>query len=414
MAIRWPVTHYSEGKVISHVQLLDYVFAALAEDENLLENLQPNISISNNKKFAPQIIVREGVPLENWEKLTFDDRSSQLKRTIELYLDKNMILKAKQAAKMLAEQEVSSPFPPYYLSIIAERENDSQAFVANMLKAYGLADEENSQTEWGIRFVEACALSGNWSLLQEGYGRFTKEVESYLDWKMRYLAYKKEGNRSIFQWIDSLIAQGDAEQKKELLLKKLILLLGSGEWADAELVARQLLEQGVNDDVVYVVLSNCLEQQQKLNDALQVLTARISESKAPYLVNQLGYLAIRLKLMHTELAEVKALARVYVANLKEKFAEHLPFDEKWYVSRYKPLLGGTTPIDHYLQNSISMVLSPNDRFDTTYYYMNFPKLFLQEQYGALHFYMFRQYERDIPKGRCVIDDGFLVNIDWKE
>jgi hypothetical protein len=73
LAIKWPIPHYSEGKVISHVNLFRHVFAALAEDPSLLKDCEPNESYvqANGKLYK---VVKDGVPLLNWEEFTSPEK----------------------------------------------------------------------------------------------------------------------------------------------------------------------------------------------------------------------------------------------------------------------------------------------------------------------------------------------------
>jgi hypothetical protein len=77
-AIRWPlgVMHYSAGRVISHVNLFRHVFAALAEDPDILkQGYQPDESyvfFQENKQNDIKLlcIARNGHPLDEWEVFT--------------------------------------------------------------------------------------------------------------------------------------------------------------------------------------------------------------------------------------------------------------------------------------------------------------------------------------------------------
>jgi hypothetical protein len=79
-AIRWPqdVTHYSAGRVISHVNLFRHVFASLAEDPAVLaqgyqsdESYVPVVSASgvhdNTRLYC---VARDGKLLDDWEVFT--------------------------------------------------------------------------------------------------------------------------------------------------------------------------------------------------------------------------------------------------------------------------------------------------------------------------------------------------------
>jgi hypothetical protein len=74
-AIKWPIEYYSEGKVISHVNLFRHIFAALAEDPSLItKDKEPDESYvpvaSSRWKYKRGILYRvakDGVLLDNWE-----------------------------------------------------------------------------------------------------------------------------------------------------------------------------------------------------------------------------------------------------------------------------------------------------------------------------------------------------------
>jgi hypothetical protein len=76
-AIKWPVPSFSEGKVISHVNIFRHIFAALTEDPSLLEQCEPNVSyVSEGHRFSEGgrrlfKVAQEGTLLESWENFTY-------------------------------------------------------------------------------------------------------------------------------------------------------------------------------------------------------------------------------------------------------------------------------------------------------------------------------------------------------
>jgi hypothetical protein len=75
LAIKWPaslqqwVQRFLAGRVISHVNLFRFIFAALTEDLSVLDDCEPNESYipANGKLYK---VAQDGVPLQNWEEFT--------------------------------------------------------------------------------------------------------------------------------------------------------------------------------------------------------------------------------------------------------------------------------------------------------------------------------------------------------
>lgn len=64
LAIRWPIPHFTQGHVLSHVNLFRHIFAALLGDPAILETCVPNRSYLGN-----YWVVNEGNPLSCWKRV---------------------------------------------------------------------------------------------------------------------------------------------------------------------------------------------------------------------------------------------------------------------------------------------------------------------------------------------------------
>jgi hypothetical protein len=75
LAIKWPeslqqwVQRFLAGRVISHVNLFRFIFAALTENLSLLDDCEPNESYipANGKLYK---VAKDGVLLQDWEEFT--------------------------------------------------------------------------------------------------------------------------------------------------------------------------------------------------------------------------------------------------------------------------------------------------------------------------------------------------------
>ncbi|MDR0661956.1 MAG: hypothetical protein LBF76_01030 [Holosporales bacterium] len=66
-AIKWPVPSYSEGQIISPVNLFRHIFAALTEDPSLLNHCVPNDSYASDAVSKLFKVVENGQPLKEWK-----------------------------------------------------------------------------------------------------------------------------------------------------------------------------------------------------------------------------------------------------------------------------------------------------------------------------------------------------------
>ncbi|WP_291327113.1 sulfatase-like hydrolase/transferase [Desulfovibrio sp. UCD-KL4C] len=465
LGIRWPVDHFSKGEILSHVRIFDHIIAALSEDATHLENMMPNESFCRSGQFGRLLVARDGVALNKWEKINKEEQLSFYLKEVKNN-PKNMSCHLELASKYLEVGQrdqgiqllikICKEFPNndeaylllindllkqkkleeaqkyalmaihiapksskafYYLAVIAERQErdkDSGQFIA---KAIQLAGDKVVPNTWYLMYAQTLARKSDYSkitsLVKNTKGNL-EAIESFLDWEMQYLAFLNGVNDLFFDWVEDVIISAKPLMKDSFIEKKLILSMATQKWALAEEAAQTLLNNNNFQIGVYAALSSALEQQGKIMEALKILSDGLSKTKSQNLLEQIGLMARRNNIHHPDFVPMKIFAQKQISSKTKNWEKMSAFDNEWYLRTYKKILHGLSPLEHYIQNSTTLMLNPNENFNTAFYYLNSPSIFMQGIDASVHYNQFGKHEFSRPKAICILNRSMNYDLNWKK
>ena len=467
LGIRWPVPHYSKGEILSHVRIFPHVIAALTEDKSHLENMMPNVSLFTSHQIKNGVtMVRDGIPLKDWEPISpekellfLEDRVKQNPKNVEMhlglvsgyykagqdqkgfdylisltklfpeseavhirlaeiYIEQKDIPQAQKHALAAMEINHESGLAYYWLGIIAEMAGQRDKCDHFISKAYECGGNLTIKKDLHLRYAYILMKRGNYGEASKVIGQLDRQhsilFSAIIDWQMQFAAFLEGNNPQLFNWLDTHFEEvSDRHMKLESLERKLVVSMMAQEWNKAEETARKVLEFDDNHMGAHVTLSRSIEMQGRVPEALQTCAESLNKTQSSTILEQLGFMAIRNNIHHPDLARIKALAREQLASRKTLWARMTSFDEKWYVKKYGPLPKGISPLEHYMQNSLALMLNPNSEFDTTYYYSNNTDVFRHGVDAAVHYTQFGQHEDFRPRLTCFMDHSVTPNVNWR-
>ena len=463
LGIRWPVANYTEGAVMSHARVLDHVIAALCEDEQLTRDMAPNRSFLGIKEYGVAIIAEDGRLLDEWKRLTPDDNIPALlhnvkknpqdmaihlslavkyfelgqkkegldyllqlcekfptSETVFTEASRRMLeydsAKAAELARTAITISPTSAFAHYCLAIAEEQEN-SEAYHGHFQKALQYNSIKTLPKDVYLRYAFSIMKTEDYVHLSSAVNMMEEDAQedvvNAIDWQMAYRAHLRGSNEGILEWLDKVAAKGPSERTKDALGKKLIVCIQRKKWKETEVTARALLEIQDTHIGACMALANSLECQNRLGEALQTLAAGVQSTQHGALLDILGTMADRHRVLTPSLAPFKVLAREQMAKRARGWAKAARFDEQWYAARYGQLLNGLSPIEHYMQYSMSMMLNPNADFDTGFYYSNNPDVFKSGVDASVHYNQHGCHELSRPRAVCLCEPLEKVDVHWR-
>ena len=464
LGIRWPVANYTKGEVLTHARIFDHVLAALCEDRTLLNDMAPNLSFHGVKEYGMVILAEDGMLLKDWkpvqekEQLSFLlDRVRKNPKDIANHLslaskyfelrkeDKGLryllelcekfpdsevvhsfsskkmvkydIEKAAELARTAIEISPTSSFAHYCMAMVGERRNVISEYYEHLQKAFQYDGVKVLPQVAHLHYAYALMKAEKYTSLSNVVDMMEDQTQEVvvnaIDWQMGYRAHLEGDNEWILDWTDNKIANAPHDKfKKEALEKKLVICIRQKKWEAVYTTAQGIL---VIDDThlgAHIVLWCSLERQGKLGEALQALAIGVQTTQNNVLLEQLGAFADRHKIHEPSLASIKVTARKQMKERAAFWAKLTAFDAKWYAAQYGPLLNGLSPIEHYIQYSIALMLNPNNSFDTAFYYSNNPDVFKNGVDASVHYNQYGQHEVFRPRATCLCEPLSKVDIHW--
>jgi len=467
LGIHWPVKHYTEGEVLSHVRLFDHVIAALSEDKNHLKNMMPNESFfSSGQLRTPVTMVRDGIPLKDWEPVSEEKELSHILDEIEKdpkdvqkhlalvqkyfkvghqntgmdyllsmtkqfpdseearltlsqnFMDRNDLGNVRKHALAAITINPKSGMAYYWLALAAEGEGQDTKCEKFITMAYecggNLAIKKDLHLRYAYILMKGEKYDEAFEVINQVSIHDRIEFTESIDWQMQFISFLRGDNDQLFSWLDSSLIDMKARQKRVVVFeRKLILCILTENWVDAELTARKILEFDNNHLGAHVVLGRSLEFQGKIPEALQTYAEGLATTKNRVLLEQLGLMAIRNNINHPDLVQIKAIAQEQCKARESSWGQLTSFDEKWYAKEYGHLLGGLSPLEHYMHNSVALMLNPNKDFDTAYYFSNHTDVFKNGVDASLHYSQYGQHELFRPRLTCILDHSITPNVNWR-
>lgn len=467
LGIHWPVGHFTEGEVLSHVRVFNHVLAALSEDKAHLENMMPNDSIFRSAHLlSPYTVAQDGIALKDWEPVTQENemehildeiekspdnvqnhlalvekcfkvkqekrgmdyllalvlqfpKSEEVRVTLsQIYVDRKDYGNAKKHALIAIDINPSCGMAYYWLAMVAEGEGQTARCESFITKAYECGCNLAVKKDLHLRYAYVLIRQDKHEEAFEVINQVNKHdriaFTEIIDWQMQYASFRRGSNPELISWLDDSLIGMEARQKiVRTHDRKLILSMLTEDWEEAESSARKLIDLNDNHIGAYVALGRSLEAQGKIGEALQFYAQALSSTRNQILLEQLGFMAIRHNIQHPDLEPIKATAREHTKARLKDWGKLTSFDEKWYAEVYGHMLGGQSPLEHYMQNSVALMLNPNRDFDTAYYYTNHTDVFTIGIDAALHYSQYGQHELFRPRPTCLYDHSITPNIEWK-
>lgn len=297
----------------------------------------------------------------------------------------------------------------HYLGVIADQEGQSEQSSVFIAKALECAEGQLMPRDAYIRHAHG---SGDSALVKDMVLETSHDRQwliTDLGWREHFVAYRAGDFQGTLQWLDGRVEAANTQKSKlDALSKKLIVLADSAKWGVAEEVAKSILERNKLHIGAIVILARAMEEQGKVMEALQALIDGFSHTNSDVLMGQLGHLANRRKLHSPELAQVKVFGREQMAAQLPGLAE-IDFNPGWFSERYGHLLGTSRPMELYIQSGLSLLLNPNEGFDTAYYLSSHTDVFQLGIDGAYHYKQFGSNDIRSPRSTCIFEGGSEVS-----
>jgi len=466
LGIHWPVSHYTAGETISHVRVFAHVISALSEDKRHLNDMMPNVSFSGNRAYGQTIAVRDGVPLKDWEPASKSNLASFLVKetqnnpndisvhislldhyfgvgewqngadyaldlcnkfpsseVIHTEASRRMImLKEIKMATRLAHKalQINPRSGAAYcnLALAADMEGKVTEHDFFIKKTFEYDEDFLFDRNAYLRYGAALLRSGEHEQLNIFYDRLDSlgqvHFKYFIDWQMQYRSYVTSGNTQVVQWLDECINNSmSLGLKIAMLTKKIVICIKDENWEEVTKTARTLIEVKKENLGAYIVLSYSLERAGMIDEALQTLLTGYRTTKESVLLEHLGAYANRQRIHHPSLAEIKVTAKEVMKERAAHLEKAALFDATWYATEYGDLLGKMSPVDHYLNYSIALMLNPNGGFDAGYYYGNQTDVFAGAADASLHFAQFGKVDEARPYMTCLFDPTLAINTSWQ-
>ena len=446
LGIHWPIKNYiQDDEVISHARIFNHVFAALCEDDRLLENMMPNLSLEGTNE-GMVVIARDGVLLDDWELLLakdlnyFEDKVAKDPQNIihHINLVNELWRLGKKGAAIEYVTKQCSAFPRssemharkarlHYLNgDLDEAEECART-------AYGL-DPKNRENLFNFKYIALRKndIEGCYRALQELHDivGFFERGSEYLTCSDNLVSYLKthtlEETFDLFRsispalqgyackgldkrylhsvsqkvvdgtdWLIATFEGADDVNIKRLakifLMKGYIFCLENDHFEKSLQIAGAFIDNKEHSVGLTVRHAVSLEKAGRINEALGVYVKAIQEEQLQILALHLGLFLVRNDITIAELENLKANSQRFLAGSLELIPS-IEFDVKWYAREYADILSGLHPLQHYVHYSVGLNLKPHSSFDTAKYLASNSDIFESGIDPALHYYQFGKKE----------------------
>ncbi len=419
-AIRWTQAHKTQGQTLSHVNLFPYVFESLGGGEELLENLQPNISVYSRTN---SLVVREG---EILEKIVPNTDSEYYEKLKELFKNQKAnceeclllasSLKHAEQVEVLAwayehYPQVAEVQTAYFTSL----NNFGKVDKALELAEEVLAKNNNKELEvqyfnllseiYPQKFLEkrerGKALSENLPFKLAEIRSFIKcddKIEANKGIDALIQTYTKD--RPSFTYAmqaltaikdyDRILSLASKVQQKEKFLDfykfTSLAALMQNDWARAEKEAVMAINSWPSHIWTWLILSYIYEKTGKIKEAITVLSKaeQFSPRSNPIRVS-IGQLATKYNIQESVFSRYKLLANKEMETVISVFLQTNCIDKNWYKSQLKPEQPIALVHWHYVSEGIFAGLNPTPWFDSVWYLANYSEVWNSGINPFLHY-----------------------------
>ncbi|WP_421900613.1 hypothetical protein [Maridesulfovibrio sp.] len=455
LGIHWPVKHYvGDKEILSHVRIFNHVFAALCEDKIHLENMMPNISLVDTPEYGLTVIVKDGIPLEEWE-------PAFASRDVDYYIDKiekdpnNISLHLELVSKYDSENKHDVSLK-YLVDLCKKFPRNSKVRIATAIKYNARSESSKAEKYVMEAFNMDCTdnvvlnLLFDIKLANEDVVGFFYFLQKHQDTIPHFHNYTRCGRsiqiyskthtiKETLELIESLspdtqksVSVGVAKRKvldfsKEkahevdvlinavqdsstpiyrrivvvLLIEAFMFCTTNKDFATSIRIAQAIINSDEKSTGTYIRLATVLERVGRVSDALNVYVGALRVNNSSSLLYHLGLLLIRNNISINGFEQLTEDSQKALARNVTSLIPCINFDLKWYVKEYADILDGMHPFQHYMHHSIGLNLSPNPNFNTTKYVTENTDIFEHGVDPALHYYQTGQYEvRLSPLNDC--------------
>ncbi|MGL1863933.1 MAG: hypothetical protein OCC46_15525 [Pseudodesulfovibrio sp.] len=456
LGIHWPVEHHADDKeILSHARIFNYVFAALCEDTTHLQNMMPNISLTDTPEHGLTIIAKDGIPLQKWEPAFANRDIAYYKEKIKANpnnISSHLDLVAKYQRENQTDvglkylDDLCEKFPRNcnVHTITAQTYHKENEFIAAekyALLAYSIDQTDKEALLLLIQITQKLEKVKEYFHFFQRYldvnhqnivtpAKCEKSIIIYL--KQHSLAETLELVSSLSPYIQGLLSRQLAKCKaidfsNEKLREMDVLsdAIQNAETADHRRIVEIFLVEAFiycattdNHDasvqIAYTMVNNVkisigacirlatiLERSGRTQEALNVYVDAIRKENSNTLLLHLGLLLIRNNISIPELEQLKVSSQKTLVSIVKSLIPSVHFDIKWYAAEYADILEGLHPFQHYIHYSIGLDLKPHPGFDTTKYVAENLDVFEQGVDPAMHYYQHGKNETRLsPLADC--------------
>ncbi|MCL1916636.1 MAG: hypothetical protein FWG17_08050 [Desulfovibrionaceae bacterium] len=391
LAVRWPMPHATEGKILSHVNVFRYVLEALGGGKELPDNPLPDISLLNDR----YIVVRDGLPLEclepyaPWEAFAPAlRRYGQDRASLEDYclLADTPGLPGK--VEILRQAELRFPGDPMIQGKLG-RELCRQRDESGLIRLEAAWRARSNDQVLALEYMRSLSAFGCHAEALDIFRQARLEGTLEADW-VAVLAYWEQGNRekalrcgekmlrsysgnykAYWYFGQFLLQQKNYAQARDLAaqgLKRLAkgsrvnryhlskihalacMLLGEHSGAETSLafMCDQFNIHGWN----WLLLARAQEARGQVSEALRTLAKGLEYIPGScYLRAAIGHLALRYRLVETSFQPFMAAAMDELRLAEKLAADSGFFDPAWYAAQFQEK-SHVSPLRHYLTQGI--------------------------------------------------------------
>ncbi len=420
-AIRWTHSHTTEGKIISHVNIFNYIFESLGAKKELLAEKQANISIYNKTN---DIIVKEGIILDEVEEYYSPELFAKVRKAFEegkASIENCLLLSQKASHKekyeiftwAINKYPDSEEIQLHYLNSLYDLGMINEA----LAKAKGYWKKSNNS---GLRNFYPSLLSEIYP--QDFLAIIKKEKEHSHSLEMHYHtinAFIRTNNKEkALEQLDAMMAAFPKNQSALFFLAKTcigikearkaipyftqitqpgkfynfwkcltLLLIQAKLWEDAESTARILVKMHPTEAWSWLIYAYTLQVLGKVKEVVTVLRYGEIQSTYPLALQELlGHHVIKNNLQEKELQNYRAIAQKQIEQCIEFFASTNSINKQWYKSQSPNLKTIVMPQLHYVTDGVLSGFEPAPWFNSMYYLLNTPEVWLKGLNPYIHFY----------------------------
>lgn len=449
LAVRPPDGRALEQRVLTPINAFRLVFSLLRERESLFLDFLPNETFLREPgQIFPYVLVREGVPLQRWERDSVESAAARnamiLERNpddldgvlalMETYVsggDLHRALNALETARQrlgnlpellikiaeilmrwgkadqayrlllpaLAESNDARLLYPLLISMsLCKGPAQAQTFLEKHPAAKELTETRRCETAAHIHMVRGDVERAEpWlrALSEQPLGKDLNEIQIQLQHMVRYawaldaLGRTEAALETLLRVPDDIVITAGSP----ILPVTAALALRLRHWEKAEAsIKKTFTVMSQPPLTLHLWLAGALEGQERNEEALEILERLEPQMKTrPHFMAQIGMFAIRHGEAHGRFRAHKNMGALYLRDMRQRVRDI--FDGDFYRRCLGDLLPEhTDPLTHFLHHARLWGLDPCPLFNTLYYVSSYHDLFYQGIDPVWHYLICSPFE----------------------